>query len=102
MKKYLFLMGLLMPTLSLFAQEISIGKSLFSVHAGPSWYLGKMIGITNNSDAIAVICGTGFPGVLTTIIWGINISSIHLNCLPVSFIRVDSIKIVMMKAPIKF
>ena len=39
MKKYLFLLGLLMSTLSLFAQEASVGKSLFSVHAGPSWYL---------------------------------------------------------------
>lgn len=100
MKKYLFLLGLLMSTLSLFAQEASVGKSLFSVHAGPSWYLGKMIGITNNSDAYRSDLRNGVSW--GTIIWGINISSIHLNCLPVSFIRVDSIKTVMMKALIKF
>lgn len=51
MKKYVLLLGLLIQVVSLSAQEASIGKSMFSVHAGPSWYLGKMIGITNNSDA---------------------------------------------------
>lgn len=51
MKKYVLLLGLLIQTTSLFSQEATIGKSMFSVHAGPSWYLGKMIGITNNSDA---------------------------------------------------
>lgn len=50
MKKYVLLLGLLIQMLSLFAQEASIGKSIFSVHAGPSWYLGEMIGITNNSE----------------------------------------------------
>lgn len=50
MKKYLFLLGLLVSALPLSAQETSVGKSLFSVQAGPSWYLGKMIGVTNNSD----------------------------------------------------
>ncbi len=65
MKKYLFLLGLLMSTLSLFAQEASVGKSLFSVHAGPSWYLGKMIGITNNSDAYRSDLRNGVS-------WGVN------------------------------
>lgn len=65
MKKYLFLLGLLMSTLSLFAQEVSIGKSLFSVHAGPSWYLGKMNGITNNSDAYRSDLRNGVS-------WGVN------------------------------
>ena len=65
MKKYLFLLGLLMSTLSLFAQEASVGKSLFSVHAGPSWYLGKMIGITNNSDAYRNDLRNGVS-------WGVN------------------------------
>lgn len=51
MKKYVLLLGLLIQVVSLSAQEASIEKSMFSVHAGPSWYLGKMIGITNNSDA---------------------------------------------------
>ena len=50
MKKYVLLLGLLIQTVSLCAQEASIGKSMFSIHAGPSWYLGKMIGITSNSD----------------------------------------------------
>lgn len=65
MKKYLFLLGLLMSTLSLFAQEASIGKSLFTIHAGPSWYLGKMIGITNNSDAYRSDLRNGVS-------WGVN------------------------------
>ena len=51
MKKYVLLLGLLIQAVSVLAQETSVGKSIFSVHAGPSWYLGKMIGITNNSDA---------------------------------------------------
>ena len=51
MKKYVLLLGLLIQAVSVLAQEASAGKSMFSVHAGPSWYLGKMIGITNNSDA---------------------------------------------------
>lgn len=51
MKKGLFLLGLFMHTLSLFGQEASIGKSMFSIHAGPSWYLGKMVGIANHSEA---------------------------------------------------
>lgn len=50
MKKYVFLLGLLIQAVSLMAQEVSIGKSMFSLHAGPSWYMGKMIGITNNTD----------------------------------------------------
>ena len=45
MKKYVLLLGLLIQTVSLCAQEASIGKSMFSIHSGPSWYLGKMIGI---------------------------------------------------------
>lgn len=51
MKKYVFLLGLLIQAVSIMAQDGSIGKSMFSVHAGPTWYMGKMIGITNNTDA---------------------------------------------------
>lgn len=50
MRKSILLLGLLIPVMSVVAQEASIGKSMFSVHAGPSWYLGKMIGITKNSN----------------------------------------------------
>lgn len=50
MRKYVFLFGLFIHTLWLFAQEPLNEKSLFSIHAGPSWHLGKMIGITNHSD----------------------------------------------------
>ena len=51
MKKYVLLLGLLIQAVSALAQEASTGKSVFSVHAGPSWYLGRMIGITNNSGS---------------------------------------------------
>lgn len=51
MKKYVFLLGLWMQVASVVAQEPPVRKSVLSVHAGPSWYLGKMIGITNHSDA---------------------------------------------------
>lgn len=51
MKKYLLLFGLLLQSMLLMAQEASIGKSMFSLHVGPTWYMGKMIGITNNSDS---------------------------------------------------
>ncbi len=47
MKKYVLLLGLLIQAVSVLAQETSVGKSMFSVRVGPSWYLGKMIGITN-------------------------------------------------------
>lgn len=51
MKKYVLLLGLLIQAVSALAQEASTGKSVFSVYAGPSWYLGRMIGITNNSGS---------------------------------------------------
>lgn len=51
MNKYLLLFGLLLQAMLLMAQEASIGKSMFSLHVGPTWYMGKMIGITNNSDS---------------------------------------------------
>ena len=38
MKKYVLLLGLLIQAVSVLAQETSVGKSIFSVHAGPSWY----------------------------------------------------------------
>lgn len=47
---YLFF-GLLIQTVSLFAQDTSKGESMLSIYAGPSWYAGKMIGITNYSDS---------------------------------------------------
>lgn len=37
-------------TISLGAQTVSKGKSILSVYAGPSHYMGKLIGITDNSD----------------------------------------------------
>ena len=78
MKKYVLLLGLLIPVVSVLAQETSVGKSIFSVHAGPSWYFGKMIGITN------------------------NISSVRLNSLPDLSIRVDVIKTLMTKVPTRY
>lgn len=51
MNKYLLLFGLLLQAMLLMAQEASIGKSMFSLHVGPTWYMGKMIGVTNNSDS---------------------------------------------------
>ena len=50
--KYLlcFLVGVLLTT-SLYAQSAGDKRSSFSVHAGPSWYLGQLMGITDRSDA---------------------------------------------------
>ena len=57
MKKYVLLLGLLIQAVSVLAQETSVGKSIFSVHAGPSWYLGKMIGITNSLPDLSIRVG---------------------------------------------
>ena len=92
MKKYVLLLGLLIQAVSVLAQETSVGKSIFSVHAGPSWYLGKMIGITNNSDAYRNDLRNG-------IAWETNISSVRLNSLPDLSIRVGVIKTLMTKVP---
>ncbi len=64
-KKYVLLLGLLLQTLSLFSQEASTGKSIFSIHAGPSGYLGKIIGTTNNSDAYR-------SGLRNGVAWDVN------------------------------
>ena len=50
--KYLlcFLVGGVLTT-SLYAQSAGDKRSSFSVHAGPSWYLGQLMGITDRSDA---------------------------------------------------
>ena len=45
-----FLVGVLLTT-SLYAQSAGDKRSSFSVHAGPSWYLGQLMGITDRSDA---------------------------------------------------
>ncbi|WP_321335371.1 transporter [uncultured Bacteroides sp.] len=47
---YIILLGLMLQTVSLFAQTTSTEKSMFSIHAGPSRYMGKFIGITDYSD----------------------------------------------------
>lgn len=65
MKKYVLLLGMLIQTVSIFAQDASVGKSMFSIHAGPSWYLGKMIGITNYSDAYR-------DGLRDGVAWDVN------------------------------
>lgn len=99
MKKYVLLLGLLIQAVSVLAQETSVGKSIFSVHAGPSWYLGKMIGITNNSDAYRNDLRNGSPGMPIIISWETNISSVRLNSLPDLSIRVGVIKTLMTKVP---
>ena len=96
MKKYVLLLGLLIQAVSVLAQETSVGKSIFSVHAGPSWYLGKMIGITNNSDAYRNDLRNGMPIIIS---WETNISSVRLNSLPDLSIRVGVIKTLMTKVP---
>lgn len=45
-----FLWGML-TAISLHAQNAGDKKSFLSVHAGPSWYLGELMGITDRSDA---------------------------------------------------
>lgn len=45
-----FLVGVLLAT-SLYAQSTGDKRSSFSVHAGPSWYLGRFMGITDGADA---------------------------------------------------
>ena len=42
---------LLSGVMSLQAQEKSFPTSTFSLHAGPSWYTGKLLGITRQADA---------------------------------------------------
>ena len=90
MKKYVLLFGLLIQAVSVLAQEASVGKSIFSVHAGASWYLGKMI------------YGMGSPGMPTIISWETNISSVRLNLLPDLSIRVGVIKTLMTKVLTRF
>lgn len=51
MKKYVFLFVLSWLALSLPAQDMPMGNALFSIHAGPSRYVGDLIGITSPSDA---------------------------------------------------
>lgn len=101
MKKCLFLLGGMISILSLFAQEATVGKSQFSIHAGPSWYLGKMIGITNHPTRIAMICEMGLPGMSTTTIWEIKTSAIRLRSLPDSFTKAANIRTHMMEGRIK-
>ena len=92
MKKYVLLFGLLIQAVSVLAQEASVGKSIFSVHAGASWYLGK----------IGMIYGMGSPGMPTIISWETNISSVRLNLLPDLSIRVGVIKTLMTKVLTRF
>lgn len=99
MKKYVLLLGLLIQAVSVLAQETSVGKSIFSVHAGPSWYLGKMIGITNNSDAYRNDLRNGIAWDANYYSWETNISSVRLNSLPDLSIRVGVIKTLMTKVP---
>lgn len=99
MKKYVLLLGLLIQAVSVLAQETSVGKSIFSVHAGPSWYLGKMIGITNNSDAYRNDLRNGIAWDANYYFLETNISSVRLNSLPDLSIRVGVIKTLMTKVP---
>lgn len=51
MKAFFIISGLCaLSALPLAAQDMPSKKSTFSIYAGPSWYLGKFIGITNTSD----------------------------------------------------
>lgn len=50
-KCYLLLLGLFIQGTSLSAQSVTIGGNKISVHAGPAWYMGKFIGITDNSSS---------------------------------------------------
>ncbi len=49
-KHYCILLGLITLATSAFSQNTSKEVSIFSIHAGPSRYMGKLIGITNYSD----------------------------------------------------
>lgn len=44
-----FFVGVLLSA-SLYAQSAGDKRSSFSVHAGPSWYLGRFVGITDRAD----------------------------------------------------
>lgn len=99
MKKYVLLLGLLIQAVSVLAQETSVGKSIFSVHAGPSWYLGKMIGITNNSDAYRNDLRNGIAWDANYYFLGDKYIFGSLNSLPDLSIRVGVIKTLMTKVP---
>lgn len=55
MKNYfrviLCIAGTLFISVALHAQSESSKKSMLTVHFGPSWHAGKLIGITNSADA---------------------------------------------------
>ena len=42
---------LLLGAMSLQAQEKTFPSSTFSFHAGPSWYVGQLMGVTRQADA---------------------------------------------------
>ena len=102
MKKYVLLFGLLIQAVSVLAQEASVGKSIFSVHAGASWYLGKMIGITNNSDAYRNDLRNGIAWDANYYFLGDKYISVRLNSLPDLSIRVGVIKTLMTKVLTRF
>ena len=97
MKKYVLLLGLLIQTLSLFAQEASIRKSICRSFL----VFGRNDGITNNSETYRNDLRNGVAWDVNYYYWEINISSILLSWLPVSSIRADDTKTRMTKAPIK-
>ena len=101
MKKCLFLLGGMISTLSLFAQEATVGKSQFSIHAGPSWYLGKMIGITNHSDTYRNDLRDGVAWDVNYYYLGDKTSAIRLRSLPDSFTKAANIRTHMMEGRIK-
>lgn len=66
-KCFLLSWGLLMPGVWLMAQDASAGRSKVSVHAGPSWYLGKFIGITDYTSSY-------HNGLRSGMAWSVNYS----------------------------
>lgn len=64
-KHFCLLFGLMIQAVSLFAQDASIGKYLLSFHAGPSRYMGKMMGITDYSNQYR-------DGLRDGVAWNVN------------------------------
>lgn len=51
LKSLLSIVGAVLISSALHAQNESTGKSMLTVHVGPSWQVGHLMGITNNADA---------------------------------------------------
>lgn len=46
-----YLLGVLFFTIPIYAQNDTSRKSILSVHVGPSWYVGQLMGITDNTNS---------------------------------------------------